>query len=121
MLLQLDHIKFPRSFKPDKVDTTIKPVFCSFNDGNPDAFGTVGYVRWTLLDGSKRCRIMLSKSRLGLSTHKGETVRNELSGATLSARLNISGTSEGQTIAKLPMKISGYPTAYPLIWISMIV
>ena len=34
---------------------------------------------------------------------------------------NISGTSEGKTIAKLPMKISGYPTAYPLIWISMIV
>ena len=34
---------------------------------------------------------------------------------------SISGTSEGKTIAKLPMKISGYPTAYPLIWISMIV
>ena len=87
MLMQLETIKFPRSFKPDNVDPSIKPDFCTFNDGNPDAFGTVGYARWTLLDGTRCCRLMLSKSRLAPLTHKGETVRNELSGATLTSRL----------------------------------
>ena len=87
MLMQLENIKFPKSFKPDDVDPYIKPDFCTFNDGNPDAFGTVGYARWTLLDGTRCCRLMLSKSRLAPLTHKGETVRNELSGATLSSRL----------------------------------
>ena len=87
MLSQIDNIHFPRSFKPKDVDPNIAPEFCSFNDGNPDAFGTVGYARWTLIDGTKKCCLMLSKSRLGPLTHKGETVRNELSGATLSARL----------------------------------
>ena len=38
-------------------------------------------------DGSKICRLVLSKSRLGPLAYKGETVRNELSGATLSSRL----------------------------------
>ena len=87
MLSQLDSITFPRSFKPHGVDDSVKPDFITFNDGNPDAFGTVGYIRWTLMDGTRQCRLMLSKSRLGPLTHKGETVRNELSGATLTARL----------------------------------
>ena len=87
MLLQLESIQFPRSFKPDDVDPAIKPEFCTFNDGNPDSYGTVAYARWTLINGNKVCRLMLSKSRLGPLTHKGETVRNELSGSTLSARL----------------------------------
>lgn len=87
MLVELEKIKFPRSFKPEGVDSSVRPDFCTFNDGNPDAYGTVGYARWTLVDGTKCCRLMLSKSRLGPLTYKGETVRNELSGATLSARL----------------------------------
>lgn len=87
MLLKLETIHFPRSFKPENVDTNIKPDFCTFNDGNPDAYGTVGYARWTLTDGSKACSLLLSKSHLGPLTHKGETVRNELAGSTLSARL----------------------------------
>ena len=87
MLTQLEKINFPRSYKPSNVNPAIKPDFCSFNDGNPDSYGTVGYARWTLLDGSYQCRIMLSKARLSPLSHKGETVRNELSGATLSARL----------------------------------
>ena len=87
MLMQLNDIYFPRSFKPELVDPAVKPDFCTLNDGNPDAFGTVGYIRWAMLDGTHECRLMLSKSRLSPLSHKGETVRNELSGATLSARL----------------------------------
>ena len=87
MLLYLDTIQFPRSVKPAGTDPEVKPMLCTFNDGNPDAFGTVGYVRWIMNDGSAQCRLLLSKSRLGPLMHKGETVRNELSGATLSARL----------------------------------
>ena len=96
MLTQLEDMSFPRSFKPDSVDLNIKPDFCTLNDGNPDAFGTVGYARWTLLDGTYSCRLMLSKSRLSPLSHKGETVRNELSGSTLSARLKnwVVGNSE---------------------------
>ena len=87
MLLQLDKIYFPRSLKPEGTDPTVKPALCTFNDGNPDGFGTVGYARWIMADGSVQCRLILSKSRLGPLMHKGETVRNELSGSTLSARL----------------------------------
>ena len=66
--MDLERIHFPRSFKPD-------------------AYGTVGYARWTMSDGTKTCRLMLSNSRLGPLIHRGETIRNELSGTTLSARL----------------------------------
>ena len=87
MLVQLDKIYFPRSFKPKNVDDTVKPGFCTFDDGNPDAHGTVGYARWTLKDGSFKCRLILSKSRLCPLTYKAETVRSELAGGVLSARL----------------------------------
>ena len=87
MLTQLETIFFPRSYKPEGVNPTIKPDLCTLNDGNPNAYGTVGYARWTLMDGTYRCRLMLSKARLSPLSHKGETVRNELCGATLSARL----------------------------------
>ena len=87
MLSHLEKVLFPRSFKPQGIDTTVKPDLCTLNDGNPDAYGTVGYARWTMIDGTHKCTLILSKSRLSPLSHKGETVRNELSGATLSARL----------------------------------
>ena len=42
-----------------------------------------------MLDGTYECRLMLIKSTLSPLSHNGDTVRNELSGATLSARLKL--------------------------------
>ena len=41
----------------------------------------------TLIVGSKVAALMMSKAKLGPLLHKGETVRNELSGATIASRL----------------------------------
>ena len=87
MLLQLETIKFPRSFKPDNVDPAVKPDLVTFTDGNPHSYGAVAYVRWTLLDGDKEARLLMSKAKLGALLQLGETVRNELNGATFGSRL----------------------------------
>ena len=86
MLLRLDKFKFKRSFKPENWDPSINPDLVTFSDGNPDAFGTVAYALWTLQDGSKKARLIGSKAKLAPLLKKGETVRNELNGATFSAR-----------------------------------
>jgi len=87
MLLVLEKIKFPRCYKPINFDPSVKPTLITFNDGNPEAYGTVAYARWRLLDSSYVTRLVMAKARLGPLIHMGETVRNELSGATLSARI----------------------------------
>ena len=86
MLMKLEEIKFPRSFKPDCVDPNIDPDLVTFSDGNPHAFGTVAYVIWTLEDGSRQSRLVGSKAKLAQLLKKGETDRNELNGATFNAR-----------------------------------
>ena len=67
----------------------ILPDLVTFNDGNPDAYGVVAYVLWTLNDGQKVSNLLMSKAKLGPLNYKGETVRNELSGAKFARRLNI--------------------------------
>ena len=89
MLLDLEEIKFPRCVKPDGADPSILPDLVTFNDGNPDAYGVVAYAVFTLLTGERSSCLLMSKARLGPLTHKGETVRNELSGATLTSRIKI--------------------------------
>ena len=61
MVMRLEEIKFPRSFKPDCVDANIDPDLVTFSDGNPHAFGTVA---WTLEDGSRQSRLVGSKAKL---------------------------------------------------------
>ena len=87
MLLKLDLVKFVRSFKPDNADPNIHPDLVTFNDGNPDAFGAVAYALWTLTDSTRVARLIMSKAKLAPIVKKGETVRNELNGATFAARL----------------------------------
>ena len=87
MLESLGEVVFPRSYKPVNVDPDIKPDLFTFSDGNEDAFGCPAYARWTLLDGSRVTNLIMSKAKLGPLTHKGEVVKNELSGATYAARL----------------------------------
>ena len=87
LLKTLKNVTFPRSIRPSNADEDIKPDLVTFCDGNPDAYGGVAYALWTLQDGSKEARIIVAKAKLGPLTHKGETVKNELSAATLASRL----------------------------------
>jgi hypothetical protein len=87
MLRTLDTIMFPRSIKPDDLDSNVLPALFSFNDGNPEAFGAVCYAVWTLLDGHRSSSLIISKAKLGPLQYKGETTRNELAGATFASRL----------------------------------
>ena len=86
-LLRLESVKFARSFKPDGADPDVLPDLITFEDGNPDAFGAVAYALWTLRDGTKEVRLIMSKAKLAPIVKKGETVRNELNGAVFAARL----------------------------------
>ena len=87
LLRKLKNVMFPRSIKPKNVDPDIKPDLVTFCDGNPDVYGGVAYALWTLQDTSKKATLIVAKAKLGPLTHKGETVKNELSGATLVSRL----------------------------------
>ena len=87
LLLQLESIKFPRSFKPENTDPEIPPDLITFEDGNPDAFGCVAYALWTMIDGSREARLIMAKAKLSPIVKKGETVRSELNGATFAARM----------------------------------
>ena len=87
MLAQLHTINFKRSIKPVNINSNMAPILVTFSDGNPDSYGTVAYTLWTLNDGSKVATLMMSKAKLGPLLQKGETVRNELSGATIASRL----------------------------------
>ena len=88
-LVTLKSVKFPRSFKPIGVDQSEKPDLITFSDGNPDSFGTNAYVRWLMQDGSYEVRLLMSKAKLCAILQKGETVKSELNGATLQARLTV--------------------------------
>ena len=64
MLLELDLIKFMRSFKPVGADPSIDRDLLTFEDGNPDAFGAVAYALWTMSDSTKVARLIMSKAKL---------------------------------------------------------
>ena len=87
MLESLADVKFPRSLKPENVDENIPPILATFSNGNEDAFGTSAYVVWTLKDGTREARLIMAKAKLGPLLNKGETVKNELAGATFAVRL----------------------------------
>ena len=84
VLNDLNNVRFPRSMKPDE---EVDPVLITFSDGNPDTFGTVAYALWTLLDGTKAVRLIMSKAKISPLQYKGETTRNELAGATFAVRI----------------------------------
>ena len=87
LLHQLKDVKFPRSIKPENIDSNVKPKLVTFSDGNPNAYGSCAYALWTLADGTKEARLIMSKAKLSPLLSKGETVRNELAGATYASRL----------------------------------
>ena len=73
MLLGLDQIKFNRCVKP--IGAIGDPSVITFSDDNPDSYGTVAYVLWTLTDGRKVANLVMSKVKLGPLLQKGEMVR----------------------------------------------
>ena len=75
-LLELQNVKFVRSFKPVGTDPNIDPDLVTFEDGNPDAFGAVAYALWTMADSNKVARLLMSKAKLAPIVKKGVTVRN---------------------------------------------
>ena len=114
MLSQLHTVSFGRSVKPENMDPDIPPTLVTFCDGNPDSYGTVAYTMWSLLDGSRVTMLMMSKAKLGPLLMKGETVRNELSGATISSRLKEfifehSGIRFGEHLPFLDSNLIGQP------------
>ena len=87
MLAAINEVRFPRSYKPKNVNKVILPDLALFDDGNPDSYGCNAYIRWTLNTGKRECRLLMSKAKLSAILHKGDSFRNELCGATCSARL----------------------------------
>ena len=82
----LADIKMPRCVKPTN-DESVSPILVTFSDGNMDAYGSAAYGLWRLLDGSVAAKLLVARAKLGPILHKGETVKNELSGAVTAARL----------------------------------
>ena len=87
MLMQLEKVTFDRCVKP--VGAVGDPDLITFNDGNPDAFGVAAYAVYDLTNGDRSAALLMAKAKLGPLTHKGETVKNELCGATLASRMKI--------------------------------
>ena len=87
MLHALKDIKIDRCVKPLNTDDSYKPDLVTFDDGNPDAFGSPIYGRWKLLNGLFKCRLLASKAKLGPILRKGETSKNELNAAVTAVRL----------------------------------
>ena len=110
ILNDLNNVKFARSMKPENVNDEVDPVLITFSDGNPYAYGTVAYALWTLLDGTKVVRLIMSKAKISPLQYKGETMRNELAGATFAVRvkswiLENSGLKFGDYIPFLDSRI----------------
>ena len=108
MLLQLETIKFARCIRPAGTDPNIDPDLATFCDGNPEAFGVTAYAIFTLIGGGRSACLMMSKARLGPLTHKGETVRNELGGATLASRIKIWIIQDIRLIFSEPFSLPGF-------------
>ena len=68
LLLYLDKIRFKRCVKPRNALPGVDPDLVTFDDGNPSAFGTVGYALFELDDSSDdkySASLVMSKAKLG--------------------------------------------------------
>ena len=77
-----DH-KFSRYLKPK--DAVGDPTLVIFSDGSKVAYGCAAYIRWTLVDGSFWCRLVLAKCRIA-PINRISIPQMELNGAVLSKR-----------------------------------
>lgn len=84
-LYDLEDITFGRSLTPPG-PTVGQPWLILFSDGALVSFGACAYIRWELEDGTFWCRLIMSKGRIA-PKHRATIPRMELSGATLSIRM----------------------------------
>ena len=85
-LKEVKNLNFPRSIKPENVDKDYLPDLICFGDGSKQAFCSLAYVRWKLLDGSFTCFLLTGKARVA-PLRKLSVPRIELMGAVAAVRL----------------------------------
>ena len=86
----MDEVKFKRCIKPPNVVPGVDPDLVTYNDRNPSVFGMLAYALFEVNSQSSEkytASLIMSKAKLGPIAHIGETYRNELCGATFTARL----------------------------------
>lgn len=83
-MFELEQLQFERCLKP--VNAVGNPSLVIFSDGSTVAYGAVAYLRWLLVDGSYKCKLICSKSRLA-PTRQLSIPRIELCGAVIGCRL----------------------------------
>ena len=83
-LYDLEDLSFVRCIKPK--DATGNPDLIIFSDGSEWAFGCVGYLRWTLINGGIDVRLISAKNRIA-PARQITIPRLELNGAVLACRL----------------------------------
>lgn len=84
-LFEMEKVKFPRCIKP--VDAVGDPILVMFSDGSDEAYGTCGYARWRLDNGTFGSILIAAKGRVN-PIRKITIVRAELNGALMSKRLS---------------------------------
>ena len=86
MLKDVEKLRFPRCFKPANYDENYLPDLIVFGDGSKQAFCTLAYIRWRLMDGSFKCFLLTGKTRVS-PLRKISVPRIELMGALAAVRI----------------------------------
>ena len=82
----LETLEFDRSIIPRNYDPKEKPKLVLFSDGSDKGMCVVGYLVWTLLNGSTHVSLITSRTKIA-SINKITTPRAELTAAQMQARL----------------------------------
>ena len=86
-MFEVEHISFPRCFKPDDYDSNEQHILATFSDGSCDAFCAWSYIQWKLVDGTHKALLVSAKARVG-PINKISIPRMELQGALINSRLH---------------------------------
>ena len=102
MLQNSKSVSFDRCTKPVGVEGRCQ-LICYF-DGSDDAYASVLYVRWNMMDGSVFTTILNSKSRT-TPLQRISTPRSELNGAVVASRLVLSTLKSWSAAMELPERV----------------
>ena len=62
MLYKIELLRFPRSLKPAKVGDE-NPILIIFSDASEQVYGSCGYARWKMTDGSFKNQLIIAKNK----------------------------------------------------------
>ena len=85
-LFSMETISFRRCCRPEHAIGN--PTLVIFCDGSDDAFGACAYTRWKVENGMYESNLLISRNRI-TPLRRMATVRSELCGAILTARLKV--------------------------------